>query len=353
MPAIAPLDASDITIYQSCPRRWLLDQSWRVLRWRAKVLFDSCLRQAIFAISSGAAAESVEQAARTRFLTQAANPGLDVAEGSDPWRIAQDYCAMLSTITTALSRRTLLTLRAPDPVRLRTTAGEVSWQPRAWPDESGVLHRWIAVDAFDDGVLARECHGWQVFGDMAVVEAPLTLHVVEIGQQRAGRRHSPWARAWRHPVIAGRYKFQRNDGKGGHRALSGDQWRPLWYADQPEPDPVAWVDVMDAEGVTEGLLHHIAIAQPSEESASRSREQIGQVARQMELAREGHPGPAGGMELPMARGACDGWVICPWQQACYREQPEAGIAELGLYQIRGAGASGHSLRPRQPQTANA
>lgn len=324
------IDGTSLTTFQSCSRRWLLDQRWRVLRWRPKSLFDSCLRAGIFAISNGADASAVIQESRTRYLEVAANPGLDVADGGDPWTIANDYCGMLSTVLTAISRTTLLTVSRVPSVRLTE---ELSWLPVSWADESGVLHRWITVDKFDDSVLCREAHGWRIFGDMAVCNAPLTLHIVEIGQQRGGRRQSPWVRAFKHPVIAGRYKFQRKDGLGGHRPLSGAEWKPMWYADQPRPDPATWVDMMDADAITPSLLYHPAIAQPSRESASQARIQIEREGRRMlELSRL--LGDAGGMSLPMSRGACDGWVPCPFQQACYREQPAIGIPELGLYQLR-------------------
>lgn len=273
------------------------------------------------------------QEMRTRFLDAAANPGLDLSEGVDPWIVANDYCGMLATVLTAIGRLTLLTLHRLSPIELE---GSSTWSPFAWKDDSGVLHRWITVDGYDDGVLARECHGWKVFGDICVCDAPLTLHVVSIGQQRGGRRQSPWARAFKDPVIAGRFKFQRGNRRSGHSPLQGD-WRPLWYADQTHPDPEAWCDVMDREEVTPSLLHHIPIAQPSEAVRRDTLDQIARLASQMSRLGSEHPRNSGGMELPMSRGACDGWVPCPWQQACFVEPGELhDIGRHGLYQIRAA-----------------
>jgi hypothetical protein len=347
------IDGNDVTIFQGCERRWLLNEKWRVLRWRAHSLFTSCLRQLIFSLSNGGSAPVAIQAARTRFLSTAANPGLDLTEGSDPWLIAQDYCAMLATIGTALSRLTLLAVRELEALPIPSTEGEVSWQPRAWADESGVLHRWVTVDSWGDDDLARECHGWPVFGDIVMADAPLTLHVVEIGRQRDGRRQSPWARAFRHPMLAGRFRFQRRDhhSKGGHQALQGD-WKPLWYADQPQPDPEAWVDLMDGDAVTPGLLHHIAIAQPSDAVRQDTLRQLAEVSREMARTAQRLPLPPDGMRLPMARGACDGWVPCPLQQMCYREHPEKDIGAIGLYQLRAAGAAERSSPPRSVPPAS-
>lgn len=340
------LDAYSLDTFQRCPRRWLLEQSWRVLRWRPKSLFTACLREAIFAISNGAEAAAEIQSARTRFLSQAANPGLDVSEGTDSWVVANDYAGMLSTILTAIARTTLLTVSRVSEQIISPLA---SWLPLAWSDESGALHRWITVDHFDDGTLARECHGWYVFGDIVVVDAPLTLHVIEIGSQRNGRRVSPWVRAYKHPVIARRYKFQRKNSKGHGTSLS-EQWIPFYYTDQPQPDPVTWVDLMDADGITPTLLHHIPIAQPSEAVRRDTLGQLGQLTTRMTRLREERPGVTDGMLEPMSRGACDGWVPCAWQEACFRERPQEDIGGLGLYQLRATPSSERSRPLPLPQT---
>ena len=330
------IDAYGVTTFQSCPRRWLLEQSWRVIRWRPKSLFDYVLRQAIFAISNGADPAAEIQKSRTRFLSQAANPGLDVSEGQDSWVVANDYAGMLSTVLIAISRLTLLTVQRLSPTAI---APESQWSPLAWSDESSMLHRWITVDRFDDEVIARSAHSWYLFGDITVIDAPLTLHVVEIGQIRNGRRQSAWARGYKHPVIAHRYKFSRKNSKGHGTTLS-DQWIPIYYADQPSPDPATWVDLMDADGITPTLLHHIPIAQPSEAVRRDTLGQLSRLATQMSQLVGRYPhNPAAGMQVPMSRGACDGILPCPLQELCYREKPGEGIAELGVVQRRATASS--------------
>jgi hypothetical protein len=241
---------------------------------------------------------------------------------------------MLGTILTSVSRLTLLTLTMPGTIPLADTA----YSLQSWSDDSGTLHRWICCDSFDDEVLAREAHSWSVIGDMVTADAPMMLHAIDIGQQRQGRRHSPWARCYRHPIIAGQCRFQRPDGRGGWRKLSGDKWRPLWYSDQPKPDAEAWCDLMDADGVTPSLLHHISISQPSRTQSARIRAEIEQVASGMRTAFAEHPLPGDPMSVPMARASCDPvGGPCAWQQGCFAEDySAAGIAASGLYAIRPA-----------------
>jgi hypothetical protein len=318
-----------------------LEQSWRVIRYRPKRLFDQCLRQAVFAISNGTDPAQEIQKARTRFLSAAANPGLDLSEGADSWVVANDYAGMLSTVLTAISRLTLLTMQRLQPLPLdlaqESRESSWSWSPLSWSDESGTLHRWITVDAYDSAVLSREAHSWAVFGDIVTLDAPLTLHVISIGQQRNGRRHSPWARAYKHPVIAHRYKFQRKNSRGHGTSLS-EQWIPIWYADQPQPDPVTWVDLMDSDGITPTLLHHIPIAQPSEAVRRDTLDQLNSLATRMSRLASEHPGPSDFVQEPMSRSACDSLIPCPHQELCYRERPGEGIAALGLHQRRAADA---------------
>ncbi len=339
------LSASDLRTWDHCRRKFLLERSWRVVRWRPKSLFQSCLREGVFLLSNGADPATVTSNARTRFLTEAARPGLDLMSG-DPWTVAQDWAGMLGTVLTAISRLVLLTLTRPPNTPI---AGEtLAWRPSAWMDDAGTLHRWITIDQWDDEALAREAHGWAVIGDMVMLDAPMQLHIVEIGQQRNGRRHSPWARCYRHPIIAGMCRFQRPDGKGGWRKLSGDKWKPLWYADQTKPDAGAWCDLMDADHVTQSLLHHASIAQPDDRQASRIRAEISQVVREIDKALAAHAGSAGGMEVPMARSACDPiGGPCPWQVGCFGEDHRIeGIAASGLYQIRAGDASSRSCPPQ-------
>ena len=334
--------ASDLTIFQQCRRKFLLDRHWRVVRYRPGSLFRSCLREGVLALSNGADPATVRTNARTRFLSQAANPGLDLMTG-EPWVVAQDWAAMLGTVLTALSRLVLLTLTRPSSIEL-STSGDVAWLPLSWQDDSGTLHRWITCDAWDEEVLAREAHSWHVIGDMVMLDQPLQLHAIEIGQQRQGRRHSPWTRCYRHPMAAGGCRFQVKQ-KGGWTKPRGEHWTHMWYSDQTKPDPEAWCDLMDSDHVTQSLLHHIAIAQPSKAQAGRIREEILQVAEEMRRGLEAAATPQAPMLVAMARAACDPvGGPCVFQMACFAEDySQEGIASSGLYQIRAEPASESSV----------
>jgi hypothetical protein len=312
------IDARTLTTLQSCPRRFLLESDYEVLRWRPKALLDACLRKGIVAISNGDAVVEVAESAKAAFLQVAANPGLDVAYGANPYVIARDYCAMIDTILRAASAWGLPKLGDAPATRF--------WEPLAFAGADGQLHRIITVDRWADDNLSREAHSWYVTGDIAATRREMILHVVEIGQVRNGRRASAWARAWQHPTMSRlKLRFVHRDGT----TFKG--WKAVYLADHRDLDPDEWVARMDSEGATTALTRHLRIGVPDDAViADTLRQMMLESSRADVLLSERRSRPW--RALPMSRGACD--IIghpCPWQSACY--QSVTDVASLGLYRL--------------------
>lgn len=336
------LDATALSTWQSCRRRYLLYHDFLPRRWRPRSLFDRCLRRGVESLSAGAAIDEVSSAARADFMTAAASPGLDVAPGASPYAVAKDHAAMLSTTLTAISRLTLLRLSAVAAIPLNAAA---AWQPLALADDSSALHRWITVSALDDDTLARELHGWGVAGDVCVSRVPLTLHVVVVGAMRAGRRLTPWIRGWRQPDFpSARVRFRRTSG----RALRGD-WEPAWLTDEPGHDTsrvvADWVDGLERDGVAPLLIRHVPVDVPSDTACDDVCAQIAIEAAAMRLAvAERRSAPY--FAHPMSRGACDAIAAAPcvWQPCCYSPRV-VDPGTLPLYQLR----TRDTVLPARPQ----
>src|SRR5258708_5554467 len=189
------LDAPSLTDFQSCQRRFLLSLEWRPQRWRPKLLFDACLRQAAYEVSNRVPVEKSRTNARAQFLQSAADPGLDV-QGA-PYQIAKEWVTLLDVLVCSLPRMGVphrLFLPA-----LTKLSGSAQWMLSSHMDDDNKLHRWVTVDYWSEADFRREVHGWWVAGDVAARNTQLVLHVIEIGQMRKGRRASDWVRAWRHP----------------------------------------------------------------------------------------------------------------------------------------------------------
>lgn len=317
------LDAKKLTDLQSCPRKLLLHTDWEILRWRAKSLLDACLRVGIQRISCGAEPAAIAVEMKGLFLQSAANPGLDAPYGADTFKLAKDSCAMLDTILRAAARWSLPQLVDSPTVKLNST---IEWAPLAAMDASGELHRFVTVDRWDEGELSRELHSWYVFGDICATRRPMTLHAIEIGQTRKGRRASAWARGWKHPSMPNlRMRFVRADGS----AFNG--WKPMYLADYPNSNVDVWVAQMFDEGVAQSLVHHVPIALPDDNVIADTLRQMMMESRRADVLiseRSSTPWSA----LPMSRGECDGIVPCSWQYACH--QSITDLSTTGLYVAR-------------------
>lgn len=300
------------------------------------MLFTATFRRAVFAMSNGKGAVDAADGAKAMFMQEAANPGMDLPHGAKPYMIAKDWCALLDTSVRAAGRLTLLTVTETPEVALTE---HIHWKPRAWRDDSGQLHRWIVTDAWNEDDRYRELHGWHTFGDIAVTECPLMLHVIEIGQARGGRRASSWSRGYRHPGLPHlRMRFKKGDGS----ELNG--WNPVYLADGHEGTPEGWVDQMVAEGECERLMHHVTINVPPVHVCEETRAQIISEATVYERATR-----TKWYTHPMSRGACDHWVPCPFQPVCYTEKlvrPE----DIGTYRPIQAPPSSPFARPQSYQT---
>lgn len=315
------LSPDRLYFWQECKRRFVIETDWKVAKMRPKVLFDACLREGIFKLCSGTAVERVIEEATGNLLALAANPGMDVIAGRAPYELAKDLCAMLTTILIAMSRMTLLVLKDPGIVKLTDS---VSWQVKAWADESGVLHRWATVDMLDEDRRAAEIHNWQTAGDMAAMNAPMSIHVIEIGRQKNGRYVSPWSRGFRHPAMSSLpLRFNKKDGG----TLTG--WTPVFLAESQE-DPSAWVDTMQRDGAVTALMHELRLR---EFSNTVRNDQIAQILNEAAAAAKVEQDRTGmtWRALPMSRSACDGMVPCPMQPACYGPQDQpVDFRKIGL-----------------------
>jgi hypothetical protein len=315
------LDAHAMTTWQSCQRRHALEADWRVIRWRPSHLFANLLRRAIFSLSNAGDWESLAADAKASFLQTAANPGLDLPPGANPYTIARTWSGMFDTILASVAKTPLLTVRESPAIALSPS---VTWQPRSWRDESGQLHRWLTIDDWDESAFAREMHSWRTIGDIAATRSPMMIHVIEIGRATAGGRSCPWSRAWRHPGLRTLpYRFRKPT---GGELSSG--WLPYHYNDTRD-DAMEWAGRLVAEGEYERATHHLMMESPTDAQASAVVRDVLVESLAMRNSAE-----RSWRDIPMSRGACDAWTPCPYLPACYGNDT-SDLVTLGLFQRRG------------------
>jgi hypothetical protein len=316
------LDAALLGDWQRCKRKALIGSDWQLIKWLPRNLFNAVLRQAIFAVSNGLGVDEAVIDAETRFLGEATVPGLEFPRGSDPYVLSREWVTLVSTIVRAVAKLTLLPVRHAAPLMLSEF---IDWQPLAWADEMGQLHRWITTDAWTADDLSRELHSWRTIGDVAATEAPMMLHVVITGAMIDGHIRSSWTRGWRHPKLPNFNKTRFRSPKG--EPLVG--WLPVWLAEDRHADHDAWVDQMASEGEVARLMRHITVDVPTKEQCLDIRREMvteGEAMRWLINDRM----PKDWAKQPMSRGACDIPRPCPFQEVCYG--PKAvDISTLGRY----------------------
>lgn len=298
------LNAAGLGDYQSCRRKYMLS-AWKPSRWRAKLLADACLRKGIVQLARGAKGTKVAADARAQFLLKAADPGLDMI--GDPYREAKNWCALLEVVLRWMALQPLPQLKDVPPVKM----DGFTWQVSAWGDDTGMLHRWITVDSWDADALSRELHSWRTIGDICATGLPMTLHVIELGQRRAGHHSAAWSRAFCNPGLASvRWKFIKPE---------DTKWKPVYFVDQRKMDAEEWVAAAEQERALTKLSHDVPVALPQPE-------QVADILRQMGLEATAMRTLVGDYSAqPMSRPACDLYVPCAYQQVCY----SSDIVDLG------------------------
>ena len=304
--------------WQTCQRRYQLESNYRYLRWNPNVLLNAVLRKAIAELSSGADSVSAATRAVNTFVISAKDPGFALPDGIDTYTLAMDYVATIRTIVEYLTRITLLPLTLPSSSVIRPG---LDWNFLASRDETGVLHRWKFVDYINEDTVIKEVHSWEVFGDMAVADAPMTLHLVSIGRRDGSHRISPWCRTYKSPAMQF-YKFRKQSGD----PLTAS-WKPVWFSENPDNDPVVWVNLMEDDKLFDGgLIQHLNLKEVSDVHIEDFRRTLEYLCTDIE-AMNG----VNWNQMPMSRPACDVPYTCPHQQICYSQDPRKELRESGLY----------------------
>lgn len=316
------LDALALTRWQSCKRQGTLSQNWRMFRHRPKSLFDALLRNKLkrLAQPSPPDGRTLAREFRIEFMSAAADPGLDVP-GDRCYKEAKEWCAIGAIILRVLAQ-------TPYPLRfLRDIdCGQgISWNPLSLGiDSTGMLHRWITVERWDAPALLREMHSWVTMGDIAMLSAPMQLHVIVLGQMKDGYHRSAWGRRWRSVHLPHRKPhFLSPTGK----PLRPPHWQAEFLSDfaVPERESDEWAQQAQAEGAIAPLLQNAVVERPGEAACRDIRRQIVAIAQEIEAAKS-----TPWYEYPMSRGACDGLRPCIFQPCCHSESPREPES-VGLY----------------------
>lgn len=230
-----------------CRRSAFWSQDWE----RNLVAPTSALYQGIEAgLSYDEGDEDPGQVAGDTVFTLASERGLDTPQ-ADQLGQAQHMGALADILTFFLRKGEPWV--KPEAVEV----GETSWEAGVWLDATATrLRRLVLVDNWSENRARSEKHSWRTIGEACVYDMPVVETVLVVGQNRDGRRHSPWSKAWLHPVNQD-LRMRKRDGE----KFSG-KWRPVWREDV-DYNRETWIETMVDDGVVTDVVFEVEIPPPS------------------------------------------------------------------------------------------
>jgi hypothetical protein len=282
------VNAQDLCVFESCPRRYVWTRSY--VCFRISPIF--ALYQALDAGLRG----SGEADAKNKLIALAGNPGLDIT-GPDVYDVAI-HLAHLAGIVTAY-------LRGGDGAwtLVPPSSSPFLWEPAVYECPDGRIRRVVLVDRWGDDRKFEEARSWRSVGEICVTGREMLLNAVVIGSTHNKRRSSHWTRALTHP---------RNKGIRFKKRTGSAEFAGSWEMIQRESWPGTtedWLGQMQEDGCFEDLVHSLRIAVPT-----RRKEFLADMAR-MEKEMAALP-----EDPAMRRAGCFGFSPCVFGEVCHSRE---------------------------------
>jgi len=291
------LSAYDLDCFDRCEKRFAFEKDWVPQIISPISLLYRSLEAAL-------SSTNPEETAKSTALKIAGKMDLKTT-ALEPYAVATHVGWLAGILATFL--RAKLGILMPAPVTMSSNG--IEWQPMTFEDSSGLRHRFVLVDHWDDDRLTSEAHSWLTIGELAASGRPLTLHALVIGASRQGRRHSPWTKGYLHPANR-QLRFGRRRKGGKQSGLSGE-WVETWRESYPQCSTQEWLRVMQEDGV----LSELVVSRPVKMNSTDIR----LLAAQSEMAVIRASMESADVSAPMRRSSCDevGRGPCPFQPICY------------------------------------
>lgn len=303
------LTARDLDAFDRCPRRFAFEQ-----QFSPRTISPLGLLYA--AVEASLTANDPSQGSKDAILDVTSR--LEVASNDLSPLSTVHHVEMLSEIISiALRARYGRAKRIPD-----VALDAHQWRSNLFELKSGDLHRIILTSDLNDDSLRSFAHSWLTIGELAALERPLTLTVIIIGASRGGRRHSPWTKAFQHPIQKSALRFKRKKAEEGFT----DKWKEVWR-EQTEIKAETWLERMKTDDVFDDLIASRGVRFRGDDNRMiQARREMIEIADLISTART---------DAPMRRSSCDeiGRGACPFQNVCYHPNPVTPADFPHLYSV--------------------
>jgi hypothetical protein len=196
----------------------------------------------------------------------------------------QDVYARVIHIA-ALSDILVSAIRKPnDPAWIRPTISHfypsneaTKWEPDCYLSPDGTkLRRITLVSNWTDARHYSECRSWFTVGEIAHLGLPMQLIVLVIGQERNGKRHTPWTTGFTHPMNR-QLRFRKKSRSTSE--VFNDKWEKIWREDHAEITRETWLNAMLKDDVLPEVCFKIDVPVPDRLQVERIKDM---AARKME-----------------------------------------------------------------------
>ena len=221
-----------------CRRAAYYFERWQVPALTPKQILTQAVEHGLMAVSDPGEAAAAES------LRLATEVGLDTAE-TDLLAVAEHVSALAEFLAWLL-RGDTAPYKRPEAIRMPNGS---LWTSGAFLRAQERSLRYVAlVDRWDAWTQMALENSWQVMGECAAYQVPMSVIVVPIGKLRKGRWSNPFTTAYRHPV-AKVLRFKKRDGED-----FGSTWDRV-LREQDKASREEWLDAMTDDGVLAESLH--------------------------------------------------------------------------------------------------
>lgn len=283
--------ADSLSSHDRCARKSFLEKDWE----RNHLHPGDVLRRAI-----DVGLESEEEdpgiAAGDEVMTLCTERGMDTGRG-DLYAMAQ-HTAALADIIVWFLRGTGKPWERPEDVKI----GKSAWESSTFLSACGTRLRRVAVASrWGEDRALGESHSWRTVGETTAYGIPITQIVVIVGQTREGRYHSPWTKAFCHPVNHS-LRMRKRSGEN-----FGGKWRSIWR-EETEYSREKWLDAMTDDGILGDVVFEVEVPVPEAPAKAKiswlMEKKLAEIKDTTELP-------------PPCPSVCDWPVPCDFSKACW------------------------------------
>jgi hypothetical protein len=292
VPASSPQLLTDI---ETCPRKGFYSRAWASQRIPAREMVIQALRTALTATEplDGAFGE----VAGAECLQLAEDRGLKTEQQNV-------YAEVMHNA--ALSDILVSSIRKPADEPWINPPNVQGWTSDCLMSPDGkFLRRLCLVSHWNDQRHYSECRSWYSIGEIAHYKLPMQMIVLVIGQERSGKRSTPWTQGFLHPqnrILRFRKKSRSTS------EIFNDKWEKVYREDHAEISRETWLNAMLKDDVLPEVCFKVDIPVPDETHLQRVRDM---AARKMERLQ-------GMTEKPEANlSSCDWPTPCVFRNLCH------------------------------------